>query len=94
MIHHRRVRVTATSRRNDPPETKRQFGTEMAAPVLNRGPQLAPERAALPRVRMEAGRIGEGKIKTFPKKETQGGAMWRLPLVGDGHCGQVEKERC
>jgi len=43
---------------------------------------------------MEAGRIGEGKIKTFSKKERQGGARWRLPLVGDGHWGQIEKERC
>ena len=31
---HRRVRVTARSRRNGPPATERQFGTEMAAPVL------------------------------------------------------------
>jgi hypothetical protein len=75
-INQRRVRVTAKSRGNDASETDRQFDSEMAAPVWNREPQMAPERDAPLRVRMEAGRIGGGKVKvkTFPKKERRGRA--------------------
>jgi hypothetical protein len=84
LIPHRRVRVTANLRRNDPSETKRQFATEIAAPVWNREPQMAPERALHKECGWKQGESAEGKVKTFPQKERQGRAV-RLPLVGDDH---------
>jgi hypothetical protein len=46
-------------------QQQRYFGSEMAAPVLNREPQTAPEPSAPPRVRMEAGRFGEARLNPF-----------------------------
>jgi hypothetical protein len=47
------------------------------------------------RVRMEAGRVGEGQKtpKNLPKKRKSEDAVWRLPLVGDDHLrtGQQKK---